>query len=96
MTETELQNQVIKTAQTHGHLVFHSTDTRRDVGAGFPDLVIVGNHRTIFVELKSATGNRTTDQTNWYYRLLAVGEHITLWRPKDLENGQVEAVLKEL
>ena len=94
MTEQELQEEVIRIAQENGCLVFHSTDSRRDIGRGFPDLVIVGKHRTIFVELKTATGNRTTDQTSWYYRLIAVGEHVTLWRPKDLP--YIESVLREL
>ena len=96
MQESELQSEVIRIAEENGHLVFHSTDSRRDIGRGFPDLVIVGRHRALFVELKSSTGSRTTEQTGWYYRLIAIGEHVTLWRPKDLANGQVEAVLAEL
>lgn len=96
MDEAKLQSEIIALAEELNLLVFHSADSRRDIGRGFPDLVIVGRHRTLFAELKSATGTRTTDQTNWYYRLSAVGDHVTLWRPKDWENGQVETLLREL
>jgi hypothetical protein len=97
VTEAELQSQVIKLAHQYSHLVFHCTDSRKNTGDhGFPDLVIVGRHRTLFAELKDAGNNRSSAQTTWYYRLIAVGEHYCLWRPNDLESGQVETILAEL
>ena len=42
MTEAELQHEVISLCEKYGLLVFHSTDSRRDIGTGFPDLVICG------------------------------------------------------
>lgn len=96
VNETQFQSEVISLAEDLGHLIFHSTDSRRDIGPGFPDLVIVGRHRTIFAELKSASGDLFTEQVQWKYRLIATGMYWVLWRPKDLENGYVEAVLREL
>ena len=96
MDEAQLQREVIDLATRLNHLVFHSTDSRRDTGPGFPDLVITGRHRTLFAELKSATGNLSTEQTRWKYALIASGMYWTLWRPKDLANGHVETVLHEL
>jgi hypothetical protein len=96
VTEAELQQEVIRLAGLSGHLVFHSGDPRRDTGRGFPDLVIAGMNSTLFAELKSATGNRTADQTRWHYRLIAAGANVVLWRPGDLHNGRIEAVLRDL
>ena len=96
MTEAELQAEVIRIARTHKVLVFHSADSRRDTGAGFPDLVLVGKHRVLFCELKDGGAERSTAQTQWYYRLIAVGAHYVLWRPRDLDNGAVETLLREL
>lgn len=96
VTEAELQSEIIKLAEHHHLLIFHSTDSRRDTGPGFPDLVIAGRHRTLFAELKSATGNLSTEQVRWKYALIASGQYWTLWRPKDWTNGHIESVLREL
>ena len=96
VTESELQIQIVKIAIDYGDLIFHSSDSRRDIGPGFPDLTIAGRHRVLFAELKSATGNLSTEQTNWKYRLIAAGMYWVLWKPRDLANGHIEAVLREL
>jgi hypothetical protein len=96
MTEDELQQEVILLAEKYQCRIFHSADSRRDIGRGFPDFVICGRHRVIFVELKSATGELKTEQVNWKYYLLAAGMIWMLWRPRDLANGHVEHVLQNL
>lgn len=55
-------------------------------GKGFPDLVLVRDHRLIFTELKSDTGRLTPEQQVWLDDLA----HVTtteahLWRPGDLQ-----------
>lgn len=95
MTEAQLQGRVIWLARKNGCLVFHCSDSRKNVGDhGFPDLVIVGKRNTLFVELKSEDGQRSPNQCTWHYRLLAAGMYSTLWRPRDLP--RIESALKEL
>lgn len=96
MTEAQLQHEVIARARALGHLVFHSTDSIRDIGAGFPDLVIVGNNGVIFAELKSGSGYRTAVQNTWYYRLFCAGQNVVLWRPQDLRDGVIDQALQAL
>lgn len=94
MTEAELQAEVIRLAAEHGVLVFHSTDSRRDIGRGFPDLVLVGSRNVMFVELKTTVGHTTPEQTTWRWKLLAAGAYWALWRPKDLPH--IPSVLANL
>ena len=63
--EKLFQDCVIKLALKLGYLVFHEYDSRRNGtnhGRGFPDLVIVGHGRLLFIELKKHRGNSTTEQ----------------------------------
>lgn len=96
MTENELLAECIKLAEKHGVLYFHSTDSRRDKGRGFPDLTLAGIERVAFAELKSSTGDTRVAQTQWAWRLRATGSTCFLWRPKDLKSGEIEARIREL
>lgn len=96
MTEAELLDEVIKLADASQVLYFHSTDSRRDRGKGFPDLVLAGSERTMFAELKSAIGDTRAEQTAWKWRLKAAGIRYALWRPSHLADGTIEAQLKLL
>jgi hypothetical protein len=82
MTEAVLLRLVVAAAVRRGILVFHSGDSVRDIGPGFPDLCLV-SRRLLFAELKSATGSLSPDQVTWKYRLLAAGHRWVLWRPVD-------------
>lgn len=84
MTEDELLGRVIEICKKHKVLYFHSTDSRRDLGKGFPDLVMAGSSHVIFAELKSDGGSTSAEQSVWKWRLLASGQRYYLWRPKDL------------
>ena len=96
MKESELLHAVIALCEKHNVLVFHSTDSRRDVGRGFPDLVLVGQHGVLFVELKADTGTRRPNQTTWGYRLLAADAHYGVMKPRDLESGYIRNILEKL
>lgn len=97
MTEAELLKRVIELCDTHSVLVFHSGDSRRDMGdSGFPDLVLAGSSGLLFAELKDAFGVRSPGQIQWRYRLLSAGQHCALWRPKDLESGAIETAIEWL
>lgn len=83
ITEKDFMAAVLKLAKRHGWLVYHTHDSRKSE-AGFPDLCMVGpNDRTIFAELKTATGQLTAAQEHWLDRLRAAGNEVYLWRPKD-------------
>ncbi|HEY7117516.1 MAG TPA: VRR-NUC domain-containing protein [Tepidisphaeraceae bacterium] len=54
---------------------------------GFPDLILVRAHppppELLFVELKSRYGKQSVDQIAWRDALVACGQTVELWRPKD-------------
>ena len=94
LTEAQFQRQVTDLAAWHRLRVFHSGDSRRDTGTGFPDLVIVGPGGVVFAELKTATGRPTRAQLDWLDALRATGIDAYLWRPTDLP--RIRAVLAAL
>lgn len=83
--EAAFQSWVVETAELLGWLVFHDNDSRRDYGAGFPDLVLTHPwaRRCLFVELKRQTGKVRADQTRWQEALLRAGCDVQVWRPQD-------------
>lgn len=97
MSEDELLKQVERLCDERKLSYVHYPDSRRLHGqAGFPDLVIAGNHRLLFVELKSQYGTMSPGQTKWKWHLQALGCHWTVWRPSDLRKGYVQRTLDEL
>lgn len=95
VTEEDLLDKVTARSRELGLLVFHSTAAVRDIGPGFPDLVIAGT-RHIFAELKSAGGCLSPRQTMWRYRLVATGAEWHLWRPRDWAAGRINDLLEEI
>ena len=84
MNEAQFQKQVVDLAHYQGFLVFHTYDSRKSTGAGFPDLVLVGPGREpLFVELKTAKGQLSPLQKKWKSSLEASGADYRLWRPDD-------------
>lgn len=71
ITEAQFQKRVTDLCNLLGLKVFHSGDSRRDTGAGFPDLVIVGKpgRGVLFAELKTDKGRLTREQTDWLQAL---------------------------
>jgi hypothetical protein len=63
---------------------------------GIPDLLIVGNDRVIWAELKTQKGRPTPDQTEWLERLKRAGQEVYVWRPVDWLNGSVPEILAGL
>lgn len=95
MNEKELQDKVLELCRKYNLLVFHSTDSRRDIGKGWPDLTIAGKN-LLFAELKSDVGRLSPEQTTWRYTLQSIGFGHVVWRPIDLQDGTIEHQLKEL
>lgn len=95
MTEEQLQREVEKMCDDLGLLHWHDNFSRRN-RPGFPDLVIVGTVGVLFAELKSADGRLKPAQREWCVRLRAAGQHYRLWRPADLESGEIWETLRWL
>jgi len=95
MTEAELQSAIVELAAWLGYrLAYHTYDSRRSA-EGFPDLVIVGHKRVLFIEVKSATGNLTPKQAHWYAGLIEAGAEAFVFRPEDWTSGKIEKELKD-
>jgi hypothetical protein len=92
MTERQLQAAVIQLAELLGWMTYHTHDSRRS-NPGYPDLTLVKDDRLLFVELKSATGRLTTEQTEWL-RALGYCASVATWRPEQWADGTIEAVLR--
>lgn len=69
--------------------VYYQTPFGAD-GVGFPDLVLVRD-RVVYAELKDRYRKRKPAQDRWAERLLAAGQEVYLWRPKD--RPDIERVL---
>jgi hypothetical protein len=94
--ESDLLADIIGLCEELGLLVFHSADSRRDTGRGFPDLVIVSRtgKRIIFAELKDWNRDLSEHQVTWKYSLLANGADWRLWKPNDWP--QIESALRKI
>ncbi|QAY16109.1 nuclease [Arthrobacter phage Elesar] len=91
LTEAQFQQQVIDLAKLHGYtLIYHTHDSRRSQ-PGFPDLVLVSEHRgrALFRELKTGTGRLTEAQFNWLAGMKLAKLNADVWRPADLESGLI-------
>lgn len=94
MTERELQESVLHTAQVMGWLTYHTYDSRRST-PGFPDLVLLRPPRLLFAELKSARGQLSRHQVLWLSLLEAVpAVEVETWTPTDWDSGRVVQVLR--
>jgi hypothetical protein len=102
MSESDLLGYILARCRTLDLLVFHSTDPVRDIGPGFPDLVIAGPRGVIFAELKSGQGVMSADQRAWRralsYALNRPGSasQYELWSPTEWESGQIERQIIDL
>lgn len=97
-SEARLQRLVIAACHERGLRLFHSTDSRQDIGRGWPDLVIAHPRtcKIIFVELKNTHGQLHGDQFTWKYILIGAGVPWYLWRPSDWDDGTIEHILDNL
>lgn len=96
MSERQFQQQVIELARLLGYRVAHFRPALRQSGrwatpvaadgAGFPDLVLVGRGRILFIELKSQRGQLTPAQKLWRDALLSANAEWYCWRPSDWDD----------
>lgn len=88
--EAVFRQQVYDLARLQGWLVYFTWNSLHSP-PGFPDLVMVRGRRTIFAELKSASGQLTLHQRKWLWALAAAGQEVWVWKPEAWR--QVEGVL---
>lgn len=101
ITESQFLDTVVEYATLRGWRWTHFRPARTEKGwrtplqgsRGFPDLVLVKDHRLIFAELKSQRGRKPDqDQQAWLDVLQGVpGVETCVWRPADWD--KIEAVL---
>lgn len=90
-TEAEFQNAVIHLALLAGWQVMHVRASISRGGRwatttsipGWPDLVILGHHQALFIELKSERGRLTNEQSQLLDQLRDAGLDARCWRPAD-------------
>jgi hypothetical protein len=88
-----LQKAVTDLCDRYGLWWHHETDSRKS-RAGWVDLVILGEDKSLFVELKSEDGRRTRKQRDCAGQLIHAGLQYRLWRPADL--GEIEHELNAM
>ncbi|WP_433464360.1 hypothetical protein [Spirillospora sp. CA-128828] len=96
MSEDELDAEVVKLVNGLRLATFHTRDSRRADGAGFPDRVIVGPGGVLWRELKREWSELRPGQVTWKYRLISTGQDWGLWRPTDLKSGRIRRELLAL
>ena len=99
MTEAELINLVIDFAHQRQPAIYvlHFPDSRRIQGdPGFPDLLLVGEYRLIWRELKCDGTQLRGGQRAWKWRLISAREDYAEWVPGDWRSGQIQAEITAL
>ena len=102
MSESELLAAVIDLAEMLDVRWQHEFDSRRKrryrTGSrGCPDLILLSKSgRVLWIELKSERGRLSVEQCEWRDRLKVGGSEWRLWRPVDLDSGEILQTLREL
>lgn len=102
MLEKDLQKGVVDVAKILGYLVQHTRVAWTGKGyrtpiqgnVGFPDLVLVGHGRCLFIELKCGRNTLSPEQSTWIEALRAAGQEAYVFTNRDWDEGIVEAVLR--
>lgn len=94
--ESQLQKDVIDLAHKLGFLANHNYDSRRSgPDKGLPDLILAGQGRALFIELKKENGRTSKAQLEWHHRLMDAGIESFIWRPSHWSSGLIERVLTQ-
>jgi hypothetical protein len=94
-TETQFQKAVTGLCDWRGVWWYHASQPLRD-HPGFPDLILVGNRRTIFRELKKAGEKPTAEQVDVGMRLERSGEDWAVWCPADWDSGRIQREIEAI
>ena len=91
-----LRESVELLARQCGYVTRHIRDSRGQNVLGMPDELLLHpkQRRLIWAELKREKGTTTLDQDLYMQALIECGEEVYLWRPSDLYNDTILAILK--
>lgn len=95
-SEAEFQQAIFDLLDLYRWKYVHFHDSRRSVGAGWPDLFCV-HPRTgeiVVAELKRHNGRVSHAQADWIDVFLTAGIVVHVWRPEHLRNGAIARALK--
>lgn len=94
MKEATLLAIVRRIAKRGGWLVYHTHRSDRSE-PGWPDLVLVHvpTSRLLVVELKATKGRISPAQAEWIGALSGCGVDVRVWRPAQLDDGEIETAL---
>lgn len=77
--------------------MLHFPDSRRIQGdAGLPDLLLLGEYRLIWRELKCDGTQLRAGQRTWKWRLASAGQDYAEWIPGDWRSGVIQAEITAL
>jgi hypothetical protein len=94
-SETQFQKAVTDLCDWRGIWWYHAGQPLRD-HPGFPDLILVGNRRTIFRELKKTGEKPTQEQVDVGARLIRSGEDWSVWWPEDWDSGRIQQEIDDI
>jgi len=85
MTETEIQKQIIDFLKALSFIVFRMNAGKGRhnqylAPKGTPDLLVIGRGRTLWIEVKTATGTVSADQKIMHDKLAAEGQTVIIAR----------------
>ena len=94
ITEKQLSQTVVEMAEAFGWTVWRTWNSRHSP-AGEPDLRMVHPvwRRMIWAELKTEKGKLTLKQEDTIRILMRAKQEWYLWRPRDLDNHEIEQAL---
>ncbi len=106
ISERDLQNAIVDAAHLYGYMAFHTRPSisqkgwRTAVsydGKGFVDLVLVGQDRIVFAEIKAAKGKLSREQEHWLEGLEKVAAvtdrvRVCVWTPADWPDRVLEVL----
>lgn len=94
--ERDFRRALLKECANSGLIVnYHKVDSYSPV-RGWPDLEIVGPKGIIYRELKTMTGDLSTEQRYVGWKVGHAGGHWSIWRPADYASGVVYEELKRI
>lgn len=96
MSEDQLQENCRDLIAHLGLKAQHIHDSRRCWLPGWPDLVIFGEGRVLWRELKSETGSLSPEQRSVGSAITRAGGDWAVWRPRDWTSGVIRNQLERI
>ena len=88
-SEKEIQTQIVDYLKSRGFFVirnymgpihYHGAKVRPNPNAGMPDLTVIKNGRTYFIEVKKPKGKVSNKQKEWHQKAYKAGVVVHIFR----------------